>query len=97
MTSDIWPSQSNDPFTCVTTYYTYSNQKLNKKILDFHIVYYPHDELAINDSLTSIFREFDIQSKIFSIKFDNTSKTIQVSQIFFVRMIREDPLSEMFM
>ena len=79
MTLDIWTNQHNDHFTCVIAHYTDSNWKLNKKILGFHIVYCLHDELAIYDSLTSIFREFDIQSKIFSINFDNTSKTIQVS------------------
>ena len=32
--------------------------------------------------LTSVFKEFDIQSKIFSITFDNTSNSTSVMNLF---------------
>ena len=47
--------------------------KLQKKILGFRKILHPHDGPFIYDPLTSIFREYDIQSKIFSITFDNAS------------------------
>ena len=73
MTSNLWTNQSNEPFTCVTSHYTNSNMKLQKKILGFRKILHPHDGPSIYDSLTSVFREYGIQSKIFSITFDNAS------------------------
>ena len=95
MTSNIWTNQSNEPFTCVTSHYTDSNMKLQKKILGFCKILHPHDGLAIYDSLTSVFGEYDIQSKIFSITFDNASNNKSVINLF-VRTIRAGPLSEIF-
>ena len=47
--------------------------KLQKKILGFCKILHPHDGSSIYDSLTSVFKEYDMQSKIFSITFDNAS------------------------
>ena len=82
ITSEIWTNQSNDPFTCVTTHYIDSNWKLHKKILGLRIIYHPQAESTIYDSITSVFKEFDIQSKIFSITFDNTSNSTSVINLF---------------
>ena len=79
----------------MTSHYTDSNMKLQKKILGFHKILHPHDGPSIYDPLTSIFREYDIQSKIFSITFDNASNNISVINLF-VRTIKESPLSEIF-
>ena len=95
MTLDIWTNQSNEPFTCVTSHYIDSNMKLQKKILGFHKILHPHDGPAIYDSITSVFKEFDMQSKIFSITFDNVLNNTSVINLF-VRTIREGPLSEIF-
>ena len=65
MTSNIWTNQSNEPFTGVTSHYIDSNMKLQKKILGFCKILHPHDRSAIYDSLTSAFREYDIQSNFF--------------------------------
>ena len=73
VTSDLWTNQSNEPFTCVTSHYTDSNMKLQKKILGFRKILHPHKGPSIYDSLTSVFKEYEIQSKIFSITFDNVS------------------------
>ena len=82
VTSDIWTNHCNDTFTCVTTHYTNLNWKLHKKILGLRIIYHPHAESTIYDSITSVFKEFDIQSKIFSITFDNTSNSTSVINLF---------------
>ena len=95
VTSNLWTNQSNEPFTCVTSHYTDSNMKLRKKILGFCKILHPHDGPSIYDSLTSVFREYEIQSKIFSITFDNASNNKSAINLF-VRTIREGPLSEIF-
>ena len=69
--------------------------KLQKKILSFRKILHPHDGPSIYDSLTSVFREYEIQSKIFSITFDNASNNKSAINLF-VRTIREGPLSEIF-
>ena len=45
--------------------------------------------------MTSVFREYDIQSKNFSITYDNSSNNKNAIN-FFVRTIREGPRSEIF-
>ena len=45
--------------------------------------------------MASVFREYDIQNKIFNITFDNTSNNKSVINLF-IRTIREGPLSEIF-
>ena len=95
MTSDLWTNQSNEPFTCVTSHYTDSNMKLQKKILGFHKILHPYDGPSIHDYLTSVFKEYDIQSKKFSITYDNSSNNKNVINLF-VRTIREGPRSEIF-
>ena len=95
VTSDIWTNQSNDPFTCVTSHYTDSNWKLKKKVLGFRIIYHPHDGPAIYESMTSVFREYNVQNKIFSITFDNASNNTSAIDLF-TRTVRGGPLNEIF-
>ena len=83
----MWTNESNEP--------SYSNMKLQKKILSFRKILHPHDRPSIYDSLTSVFREYGIQSKIFSITFDNVSNNKSAINLF-VRTIREGLLSEIF-
>ena len=61
VTSDIWTNQSNDPSICVTSHYTDSNWILKKKVLGFCIIYHPYDGPAIYESMTSVFRDSNIQ------------------------------------
>ena len=91
----MWTNESNEPFTYVTSHYTNSNMKLQKKILGFRKILHPHDGPSIYDSLTSVFREYGIQSKNFSITFDNVSNNKSVINLF-IRIIREGLLSEIF-
>ena len=95
VTSNIWTNQSNDPFTCMTSHYIDSNWKLKNKVLGFHIIYHPHDGPTIYESMTSAFREYNIQNKIFSIAFDNSSNNTSVIDLF-IRIVRGGPLNEIF-
>ena len=80
--SYLWTNQSNIPFTCVTLHYTDSNMKLQKKILGFRKILHSHDGSSIYDSLISVFREYGIQSKNFSITFDNASNNKSAINLF---------------
>ena len=48
-----------------------------------------------NNSITSIFKEYNIQNKNFSITLDNASNNTSVIDLF-VRTTRGGPLSEIF-
>ena len=64
VTSDIWTNQSNEPFTCVTSHYTDSNWKLQKKILGFHQIFHPHDGPTIYESLISFLKDITYKTNI---------------------------------
>ena len=95
VTSYIWTNQSNDPFTCTTLHYTDSNWKLKKKVIGFRLIYHPHDGSAMYESMISVFREYNIQNKIFSITFDNVSNNISVIDLF-IKTVRGNLLNEIF-
>ena len=95
VTSDIWANQSNDPFTCVTSHYTDSNWKFKKKVLGFCIIYHLHDGSTIYESKTSVFREYNIQKRFFSITFDNASNNTSAIDLF-IRTVRGGLLNEIF-
>ena len=79
----------------IISHYTYSNWKLKKKVLGFRIIYHPHNGRAIYESMTSVFREYNIQNKIFSITFDNASNNTSVIDLF-IRTVRGGRLNEIF-
>ena len=98
MTSDIWTSCKNDPYACVTSHYIDTNCELHKKVLDFRLICHPHDPHDgpnINECITSVFKEYDIVNKFFSITFDNASNNTSAIDLF-VKTIRMGPQKEMF-
>ena len=95
MTSDIWTSCRDDPYACVTSHYIDSNWELHKKVLGFRLICHPHDGPNIYECITSVFKEYDIVNKIFSITFDNASNNTSAIDLF-VKTIRTGPQKEMF-
>ena len=95
VTSDIWTSCKDDPYASVTSHYIDSNWELHKKVLGFHLICHPHDGPNIYECITSVFKEYDIVNKIFSITFDNASNNTSSIDLF-VKTIRTGPQKEMF-
>ena len=95
VTSDIWTSCKDDPNACVTSHYIDSNWELHKKVLGFLLICHPHDVPNIYECITSVFKEYDIVNKIFSITFDNASNNTSAIDLF-VKTIRTGPQKEMF-
>ena len=79
---------------CDITLYRFKLE-IKKKILSFHIIYHPHDGSAIYESMTSVFKEYNIQNKNFSITLDNASNNTSVIDLF-IRTVRGGPLNEIF-
>ena len=95
VTFDIWNSCNDDPYACVTSHYIDTNWELHKKMLGFRLICHPHDGPNIYECLTSVFKEYDIVNKIFSITFDNASNNTSAIDLF-VKTIRTGSQKEMF-
>ena len=95
VTSDIWTNCKDDPFACVTSHYIDTNWKLHKKVLGFRLICHPHDRPNIYEYVISVFKEYDIVNKIFSITFYNALNNTSVIDLF-VKTIRTGPQKEVF-
>ena len=81
---------------CNNIPYIDSNWELHKKVLGFRLICHPHDGPTIYECITSIFKEYDIVNKTFSITFDNASNNTSAIDLF-VKPIRTDPQKRCFM
>ncbi|CAG8441427.1 4277_t:CDS:1 [Acaulospora morrowiae] len=81
ITLDIWTSQANISFLCVTAHWIDDNWKLNKILLDISVLSHPHTGKDINICLRKVFTTFNIMTKIFGITFDNGSNIISAIQL----------------
>ncbi|KAG5516263.1 hypothetical protein RHGRI_037083 [Rhododendron griersonianum] len=70
-TSDMWSGRNDLGYISVTAHYIDSNWILNKKIIAFRLMEYPHNAMNIFQCIMGVFREFEIVDKVFSITFDN--------------------------
>jgi hypothetical protein len=92
ITSDIWTAGSHGlGYFCVTAHYIDDNWILQKRILSFRNMDYPHNAQVIYQSIVNILHEFnlkkDLENKIFSISFDNASNNIK-SIDYFIRALK---------
>ncbi|KAI0510486.1 hypothetical protein KFK09_011088 [Dendrobium nobile] len=73
ITSDLWTSINTDGFICLTVHYIDNEWHLHKKIISFSFMPPPHDGIALCEKLQSLFLEWKIESKLFSVTLDNAS------------------------
>lgn len=73
-TSDIWMSCNERlGYVCVTSHYINSDWQLEKKIIAFRLLEYPHNSVTIYRELVKIFADYEVNDKILSITFDIAS------------------------
>jgi hypothetical protein len=87
ITSDIWTADKHDlGYFCVIDYYIDENWILQKKVLSFRIMEFPHTAQIIYQSIISILQEFnlkrDLENNFFSISIDNASNNIKSNDYF---------------
>jgi hypothetical protein len=87
ITSDIWTAGKYILcYSCVTAHYIDHDWILQKKILSFRTMNYPHIAQIIYQSIINILHEYnlkrDLENKIFSISFDNASNNIKSIDYF---------------
>ncbi|XP_058181412.1 zinc finger BED domain-containing protein RICESLEEPER 2-like [Rhododendron vialii] len=84
-TSDMWSGINNRGYICVTAHYIDSSWTLQKKIIAFRLVEFPHDAEQIYESIMGVFRDFEVVDRVYSITFDNhsaNSATLPLQQEF---------------
>ncbi|KAG5531327.1 hypothetical protein RHGRI_026069 [Rhododendron griersonianum] len=72
-TSDMWSGGNNRGYMALTAHYIDSSWKLNKRIIAFRLVEYPHNSTTIFQTVYGVFTEYNLADKVFSITFDNHS------------------------
>ncbi|KAK1258107.1 hypothetical protein QJS04_geneDACA012297 [Acorus gramineus] len=75
-TSDLWSGKNDLAYICVTSHYIDSHWMLNKRMLAFRPLTFPHTGTVIYQAIMDIFREYNITEKILSITFDNASNNV---------------------
>jgi hypothetical protein len=91
ITSDIWTVDKLS-YSCAIAHYIDHNWILQKIILSFRTMNYPHTEQIIYQAIINVLHEYnlkrDLENKIFSIVFDNTSSNIK-SIDFFIHAVNQ--------
>jgi hypothetical protein len=73
LTADLWSSNQNLGYLGVTTHYIDEEFELQKKIIAFKQISYPHNSFAVQDGITACLMEWDLVDRVFSVTLDNAS------------------------
>ncbi|KAJ1275864.1 hypothetical protein BS78_05G168500 [Paspalum vaginatum] len=73
LTADLWSSNQNLGYLGVTAHFIDEEFELQKKIIPFKQVSYPHNSFAVQDGITSCLLEWELIDKIFTLTLDNAS------------------------
>jgi hypothetical protein len=73
LTADLWTSNQNMGYLCVTCHYIDVEWKLYKRIIKFALVETPHGGKALFNAMLRTLCEWNIEDKIFSITLDNAT------------------------
>lgn len=74
LTTDIWTSDSqNFAYAALTVHYISSDWELNKKILNYRYISYPHDGESLYRFISQLIMEWNLDKKLFSMVVDNAS------------------------
>ena len=81
LTSDCWEALNGYHYIDITVYFIDSNLVLNKRIIFFKNFSHPHNALNLSKVIMRVAREYKIDSKIFTVLFDNASENIAAVEI----------------
>jgi hypothetical protein len=71
LTADMWTSNQNLGYLCVTCHWITSDWKMNKRIIKFLMMESPHNAQAMFNVVLKGIQEWNIEDKLFSITLDN--------------------------
>ncbi|XP_022717364.1 zinc finger BED domain-containing protein RICESLEEPER 1-like isoform X2 [Durio zibethinus] len=70
---EMWSSPENSSYLCLTAHYVDDDWKLQKKILNFVTLDASHTEDMLSEVIIKCLMEWDIESKLFAMTFDDCS------------------------
>src|SRR5436853_190048 len=74
LTSDCWEASNGNHYIVVTAHFIDIDWVLNKRIISFKLFPFPHTAHNLSQAILNVASEYNIESKIFSISFDNASE-----------------------
>ncbi|KAL9438311.1 hypothetical protein AB3S75_024061 [Citrus x aurantiifolia] len=72
-TSDLWTACTTDGYMSLTAHFIDKNWVLQKRLLNFTLMPSPHTGLCLSEKLLSLWTEWGVEKKVFSITLDNAS------------------------
>ena len=91
LTADLWSSNQNLGYLGVTAHFVDEEFELQKKIISFKQISFPHTSYAVQDGITSCLVEWDLVGQLFTLTLDNASVNNRA-----VKDMRDALGSEMF-
>ncbi|KAJ3690553.1 hypothetical protein LUZ61_019717 [Rhynchospora tenuis] len=96
ITSDIWTAGKKGQSYCSVTAHWISDDAmgswiLNKRILAFRVLPFPHDGQAIFEHILSVIEEYNIRDKIFAEALDNASNNASAIRVPTGQVYRLNP------
>ena len=73
LTTDLWSSNQNLGCLGVTAHFIDEEIDLQKKIISFKQMSFPHTSYALQDGITSCLEEWDLVGQLFTLTLDNAS------------------------
>nr|XP_015630638.1 zinc finger BED domain-containing protein RICESLEEPER 2-like [Oryza sativa Japonica Group]ABF96699.1 AC transposase, putative, expressed [Oryza sativa Japonica Group]ABF96700.1 AC transposase, putative, expressed [Oryza sativa Japonica Group]BAG95271.1 unnamed protein product [Oryza sativa Japonica Group] len=73
LTADMWSSNQNLGYMCITCHFIDNEWNMQKRIIRFTQVRTPHDSIALFNEIIKCIQDWQIESKLFSITVDNAS------------------------
>jgi hypothetical protein len=80
LTLDLWTSKSRQGYLGITCTFIDSQWKLKELTLTIEYIRYPHTAEHILEAIESVFKEWEIRDKVYTITTDNGSNVKKVSQ-----------------
>jgi hypothetical protein len=78
-TTDLWTSNQNIGYMCITVHYIDEYWNLVNLILDFNKLEPPHIGLAIAERFWNVVKDFGVEKSVFSLVTDNASSAVKAA------------------
>jgi hypothetical protein len=82
LTTDIWTSSTNRPYSPITAHFINNIRKLSNILIEFCLIPHPHTGEQVKISLLNALKEYEILHKIISITTDNASNNKKRHKIY---------------
>jgi hypothetical protein len=92
LTADLWTSNKNIGYMCVTCHYIDDDWKVQKRIIRFCVVKTPHDGFNLYTSMLTTIKFYNIEDKLFSITLDNAAPNNTMMDILKSNLLKVDML-----